>query len=54
MSAIFDGPVELVRAIFDIAARKEISTALNLVCVCKAARQWIIPIIYETVERLAL
>jgi hypothetical protein len=50
MSTVFDGPVELVRAIFYIAATEEKSTALNLVCVCKAARQWIIPIIYETVE----
>lgn len=50
MSAIFDGPVELVRAIFDIAAREEKSTALKLVRVCRAARRWIVPIIYETVE----
>jgi hypothetical protein len=50
MSSIFDGPVELVKTIFDIAAREEKSTALQLVRVCKAARQWVVPIIYETVE----
>lgn len=50
MSAVFDGPVELIRAIFHMAATEEKSTALNLVCVCKAVREWIMPIIYETVE----
>lgn len=50
MSPVFDGPVELVMAIFSIAALEERSTALSLVCVCKAVRKWIIPIIYGTVE----
>lgn len=48
-SIAFDGPVELVQFIFDTAARQEKSTALKLVRVCKAARLWVTPIIYETV-----
>ena len=41
--------MELVQVIFHTAAKQEKSTALNLVRVCKAARLWVIPIIYETV-----
>ncbi|KAF8587895.1 hypothetical protein K439DRAFT_1630348 [Ramaria rubella] len=48
--AVFDGPVELVQAIFDTAARNEKSTALTLIRVCRTARRWVIPILYETVE----
>lgn len=49
-SAVFEAPVELVKIIFDEAARNEKVTAATLAQVCQAARQWAIPILYENVE----
>lgn len=48
--AVFEGPVELVKIIFDTAARDEKTTAATLVRVCRTSREWAIPILYEDVE----
>ncbi|GAW03468.1 hypothetical protein LENED_005197 [Lentinula edodes] len=42
-----DLPVELERSIFEIAARLELKTAMNLSLVCRQLKEWIQPLIYE-------
>ncbi|KAF7319175.1 hypothetical protein HMN09_00254000 [Mycena chlorophos] len=44
-----DLPVELERIIFELAARADIGTALKLVRVAHRVRDWVEPIIYQTV-----
>ncbi|KAJ3810187.1 hypothetical protein F5876DRAFT_42275 [Lentinula aff. lateritia] len=44
-----DLPVELERSIFEIAARLDLKTAMNLSLVCRQLKEWIQPLIYEMV-----
>nr|GAT51678.1 predicted protein [Mycena chlorophos] len=44
-----DLPVELERIIFEMAARADVGTALKLVRVAHRVRDWVEPIIYQTV-----
>ncbi|KAF9077367.1 hypothetical protein BDP27DRAFT_1413783 [Rhodocollybia butyracea] len=44
-----DLPIELERDIFEIAARMDLQTALNLSLVCRQLKDWTQPLVYEMV-----
>lgn len=48
-NAHFDGPIELVRMIFDTAAQEDKQTASTLMSVCRSTRDWAAPVLYESV-----
>ncbi|GJJ11475.1 hypothetical protein Clacol_005708 [Clathrus columnatus] len=45
----FNGPIELVRMIFDTAAQEDKRTASTLMSLCRTTRDWNAPIVYENV-----
>ncbi|KIJ55231.1 hypothetical protein M422DRAFT_63367 [Sphaerobolus stellatus SS14] len=49
-TAVFDGPIELVKIIFDTAAHDSKSSALSLLRTCKTSREWALPALYTDVH----
>lgn len=47
--AHFNGPIELVRMIFDTAAQEDKQTASSLMSVCRSTKDWASPILYDSV-----